>query len=96
MNPSLRDRLRSIGIFAGYSAFFVSALVAALVLTFPARQLKAYVESESRRAGVPVRIGEMSLRGLGGITLEDIDVKLPAKAAQEGSSARPPVDLHLD
>lgn len=96
MNPSLRDRLRSIGIFAGYSAFFVSALIAALVLTFPARQLKAYVESESRRAGVPVRIGEMSLRGLGGITLEDIDVKLPAKAAQEGSSARPPVDLHLD
>ena len=96
MNPSVRERLQRAAVYCGYGAFFVAALLAALVLTFPTRQLQAYVEAQSRKAGMPLTIGEMSLRGLGGVTMEDVALHLPAKPGPDDQPGRPAIDLKFD
>ena len=97
------SRLRTVGTWAGYGLFFFAALLVSLLLTFPNRQLKGYVEAQARAAGYPLRIGEMSMSGLGGVRLSDVDLTVPSKgrsaAARPGEPAPPPPEpmmLHFD
>lgn len=57
------------------------ALIMSLVWTFPNRQLKTFIEGQARKSGVPLTIGAMELRGLGGVTLTDLRVVIPAAKA---------------
>ena len=96
------SRLRTVGIWSGYGLFFFAALLVSLLLTFPNRQLKSYVEAQARAAGYPLRIGEMSLRGLGSVHLSDVDLTLPAKTRKAARAGDPkprsaaPMQLHFD
>lgn len=92
------SRVRSIAIYAGYGLFFLAALLVSLVLTFPNRQLKGFVESQARKAGYPMVIEEMALTGLGGVALEGVDVTLPQPKGKNGKTklGGEPTVLHLD
>jgi len=97
------SRLRTVATWSGYGLFFVAALIVSLLLTFPNRQLKSYVEARARTAGYPVRIGEMRLTGLVGVHLSDVNLTVPAKkkkkAARPGQpapKAAEPMVLHFD
>ncbi|MCB9738839.1 MAG: type II secretion system protein GspN [Deltaproteobacteria bacterium] len=98
MDAAPRDRLRKVAVTSGYVTFFLLALVVAIVLTFPTRQLKGFIEGEARKAGYRLRIESLSLRGLGSATLEGVDVTFPEKKSggKDEDEASAPLSLHLD
>lgn len=104
MNEVMRtsgSRLQTVAIWAGYVLFFVAAVAVSMVLTFPNRQVKTWVEAQARTAGYPLSIGTMQLRGVGTVRLMDVDVTLPSgkkkgDGAGEGPSRSAPVKLHVD
>ncbi|GMV41245.1 MAG: hypothetical protein AMXMBFR64_29610 [Myxococcales bacterium] len=79
----------------GYLIFFVVALVFFVYVTFPMEQVRGYVEYQAqKRLKMDVRIGELALKGLGGVELWDVVVVLPEKpkepsAAEEAGVTRP-------
>ncbi len=90
-------RLRAIAAYTGYGLFFLIALLVALVLTFPNRQLKGFVESQARKAGYPVAIERMALTGLGGVTFEGVKLTLPQPKGKDGKPTKTaPTIVRLD
>jgi hypothetical protein len=96
MEAAPRERLRKVGITTGYVAFFFGALLVAMVLTFPTRQLKTFIEGEARKAGYRLRIEAMSLRGLGSATFEGVDLTMPPGKSKDGEEPAAPLSVHLD
>jgi type II secretion system protein N len=82
-------RTRLLPRIAGYTAFSVSALVAAFFITFPYDALKDRVRMEADTAGYFVRIGGM---GPGLLGVRATDLELSKKADTEP----PPEALQLD
>lgn len=71
----------------GYLLFFLAALVFFVYVTFPMEQVRGYVEYQAqKRLKMDVRIGELALKGLGGVELWDVVVVLPEKAKELSSA----------
>ncbi len=95
---SSNGRLRTVGVYSGYTLFFILTLFVSLLLTFPSRQVKGFVEAQSRAAGFPLNIGELELSGIGGVRLTDVYLTVPMQPRKQASAAkpRPPMVLHVD
>ena len=62
----------------GYSAWFILALLFFTYLAFPNERVKSFAEAKASAAlKMKVRIGELKLRGLGGVTLNDVKIEIP-------------------
>lgn len=87
--------------YTGYTLFFLAALVLCVPWTFPTRQLRTFVARQARLAGYPVKMDDIHLRGLGGIEIAGLRLKLPGKPGEAGEGgvvgpAVPEVELKID
>ncbi len=85
----------------GYSLFFLIAMLVALPLTFPTRQLRSFLAQKARSQGYPLEIENLAMRGLGGIEFDGIHLTLPGKEGEPGENgsvgpALPEADLKID
>lgn len=63
---------------SGYSLYFLVALLGFIYLSIPTNRIKSYAEDQaSQRLKKKVKIGKLSIRGLSGVTLENVSVELP-------------------
>ncbi len=79
----------------GYSLYFLIALLVCVYFAIPTEKVKGFAEHHASRAlKTKVSIGKFALRGLGGVTLEDVQVIIPIASepppgAQAGRPAGP-------
>lgn len=87
--------------YAGYTLFFVLAVLLAFPWTFPSRQVRSYIAKQARAQGYPLQMDDVRLRGLGGVEIAGLRLTLPGKPGepQTGggtSPALPSVEFKID
>ncbi|HAN32535.1 MAG TPA: type II secretion system protein GspN, partial [Myxococcales bacterium] len=90
------SRLQKTARWSGYGLFFLVALLVSLILNFPNRQLKGFIEGQARKAGYPLAIESLRLSGLSSMTIKGVKVTLPAGKAKPGKPGLPSATLRLD
>ncbi len=72
--------MKTAAKWAGYVLFFIVCTLLFVYLTFPTDKAKAFAEEKLLEAtgAERVEIGDLSLAGIGGVTLTDVLVELPA------------------
>ena len=96
LNDERPSRMKTAAQWSGYSLFFLFALLISLILNFPNRQLKSFVEGQARRAGYPMSIESLRLTGLSSITMSGVKLTLPASKPKPGAAPVAPAVLRLD
>ena len=94
-------RVQSVAQYTGYVLFFLMILAIAVPATFPTRQLRGYLSREATARGYPLEIEALSLRGLGGLVAEGVQLTLPGKEGVPGENGQvtpgtPSAELRLD
>ena len=87
--------------YAGYTMFFVLAVLLAFPWTFPSRQVRTFIAKQARAQGYPLHMEDVQLRGIGGLEIAGLRLTLPGKPGEPqpgggSSAALPEVEFKID
>lgn len=87
--------------YAGYTMFFVLAVLLAFPWTFPSRQVRTFIAKQARAQGYPLQMEDVQLRGIGGLEIAGLRLTLPGKPGEPqpgggSSAALPEVEFKID
>ncbi len=74
MNKAVQQKLTMVGRISGYVLLALVVFVVGFRVSFPATVIADLLEQQADRAGIHLKLGDASLSGIAGLSLQDVEV----------------------